>query len=147
MKATPVLAENFAVALHMAAHAWKLALDRRLKPLGLSRAAWMALATAAKAKTPPTQAELAEAVGIEGPSMVSLIDRLEKAGLAKRIPDPEDRRVRRIAVSASGLELFARIRQEAAASRKLILADIPAADIASALTVLEHIRTKAEASP
>lgn len=145
MRTTPATAQCFAEALHTAAHAWKLALDRRLKPLGLSRATWMALSAAAKAPAPPTQIELADAVGIEGPSMVALIDRLEKAGLVRRIQDPADRRAKRIEVTEAGLVVFGQIRRVAAELRAVILADVAGEDIDRALALLEHIRTQAEA--
>jgi hypothetical protein len=39
--------ERFAAALHNAARAWRQALDRRLKHLGISGAGWMTIAAAA----------------------------------------------------------------------------------------------------
>src|SRR5436305_456570 len=108
--ATPL--ERFHDALHYAAHAIKLDLDRRLKPLGLTRAAWVALARVARADTPPTQVELAALVGIEATSLVSLIDRLEGDGFVQRTPDGTDRRAKRVKATASGNRLYAKIHQE-----------------------------------
>lgn len=137
--------ERFPEALHMAAHGYRLDMDRRLKPLGLSRAAWMALATAARAETAPTQIEMADALGIEPASLVSLIDRLEKAGLVKRVQDASDRRAKRVEPTAGGNRLFGKIRHEAIASRDALLEGASAADIAAAVRLLEHVRQKAEA--
>ena len=39
-----VTAESFGLLMHLTAHDWRNALDRRLRPLGLSRATWMLLA-------------------------------------------------------------------------------------------------------
>ena len=48
---------------------------------------------------PLTAGELAEQTGLATPSITSLIDRLEKKGLARRVRDPKDRR--RVIVEAA----------------------------------------------
>src|SRR5581483_11556006 len=68
------VAEKFSMALHLTAHSWKLVLDKRLKSLGMSRAVWSALAAVARSETAPTQIELAQQLGLEGASLVALID-------------------------------------------------------------------------
>jgi MarR family transcriptional regulator for hemolysin len=45
------LEERFSGALHNASRAWRQALDRRLKYLGVSQASWMTIAVAAKARS------------------------------------------------------------------------------------------------
>src|ERR1039457_6312187 len=59
------LAERFSGALHNTSRAWRQALDRRLKYLGVSQASWMTIAVAAKARQPLSQSELAESLGVE----------------------------------------------------------------------------------
>src|SRR5207244_8204332 len=44
------------------------------------------------------QQELGSAMGIDPSTMVSLIDQLESAGLAKRRPCPRDRRAREVVI-------------------------------------------------
>ena len=70
------LEERFANALHSAARAWRQVVDRRLKCLGLSHASWTTIAVAAKARSPLSQSELAERIGVEGATMVAMVDRL-----------------------------------------------------------------------
>src|SRR5436190_11746405 len=48
------------------------------------------------------QQEIAVSMGIDPSTMVSLIDELESAGLAKRRPHPTDRRAREVALTAKG---------------------------------------------
>jgi DNA-binding MarR family transcriptional regulator len=48
------------------------------------------------------QQEIAVSMGIDPSTMVSLIDELESAGLAKRRPHPIDRRAREVALTAKG---------------------------------------------
>ncbi len=56
------------------------------------------------------QQELGAAIGIDRSTMVSLIDQLENAGLAKRRPSPTDRRAREIVITPKGRRLLERAR-------------------------------------
>jgi len=49
--------------------------------------------------------ELAERFGVSVPSMSRAVDALVKGKLATRLEDPEDRRVRRVAITARGKKL------------------------------------------
>ena len=48
------------------------------------------------------QQEIGAAIGIDPSTMVSLIDELERAGLAKRRPRPQDRRAREVVITPKG---------------------------------------------
>jgi DNA-binding MarR family transcriptional regulator len=48
------------------------------------------------------QQEVGAAIQIDPSTMVSLIDELERAGLAKRRPHPRDRRAREVVITAKG---------------------------------------------
>ncbi len=56
------------------------------------------------------QQEIGAAMGIDPSTMVSLIDQLEKAGLAKRRPRPTDRRAREVVITAKGRRVLERAR-------------------------------------
>ncbi len=49
--------------------------------------------------------DLAEALGVSMPSMSRAVDGLVKKRLATRVEDPDDRRVRRVAITARGKKL------------------------------------------
>jgi DNA-binding MarR family transcriptional regulator len=51
--------------------------------------------------------DLAELFGVSVPSMSRAVDALVKAKLATRVEDPDDRRVRRVKITAKGKELVA----------------------------------------
>ena len=57
------------------------------------------------------QQEVGSAMGIDPSTMVSLIDELERSGLAKRRPHPTDRRARAIAITAKGRRALERGRR------------------------------------
>jgi len=51
---------------------------------------------------PRTPAELADAAGVTRATMTGLIDTLERDGLVKREPDPDDRRMMSVVLTAKG---------------------------------------------
>jgi DNA-binding MarR family transcriptional regulator len=51
--------------------------------------------------------DLAELFGVSVPSMSRAVDSLVKAKLASRVEDPDDRRVRRVEITAKGKKLVA----------------------------------------
>jgi DNA-binding MarR family transcriptional regulator len=59
------------------------------------------------------QQEIGAAMAIDPSTMVSLIDELEREGLAKRRPAPRDRRAREVAITAKGRRLRERGRRMA----------------------------------
>jgi MarR family transcriptional regulator, transcriptional regulator for hemolysin len=133
------LEERFSGALHNTSRAWRQALDRRLKFLGVSQASWMTIAVAAKAKGPLSQSELAQRLDVEGATMVAMVDRLVKAGLVVREPSLTDRRVKRVVLTAAGDLLYDRVRTEAAAFRKELLDGIDPKKLLVATELLENL--------
>jgi MarR family transcriptional regulator for hemolysin len=136
----PELEERFSNALHNTARGWRLAMDRRLKYLGVSQASWMTIAVAAKARQPLSQSELAERLAVEGATMVAMIDRLVKAGFVVREPSTADRRVKRVLLTQAGNRLYDKVKAEAAALRKELLANIEAKKLLAATELLEGLQ-------
>jgi MarR family transcriptional regulator for hemolysin len=142
----PELEERFSDALHGTARIWRQAIDRRLKNLGMSQASWMTIAVASKAAAPLSQSELADRLGVEGATMVAMVDRLVKAGFIVRQPCPSDRRINRVVLTEEGNRLFETVRTEAAAVRKELLANIDRAQLAVATELLETLQRLIERS-
>jgi len=70
---------------------------------GASMVTWIVLRLASMAEPPGfSQRELADGMSIGGPALVRHIDRLEAEGLVVRRPDPHDRRITRITITAEG---------------------------------------------
>jgi MarR family transcriptional regulator, transcriptional regulator for hemolysin len=141
------LEERFSGALHNTSRAWRQALDRRLKFLGVSQASWMTIAVAAKAKGPLSQSELAQRLDVEGATMVAMVDRLVKAGFVVREPSLTDRRVKRVVLTPAGDLLYARVRTEAAAFRKELLDGIDPKKLLAATELLENLQGIIDAPP
>jgi MarR family transcriptional regulator, transcriptional regulator for hemolysin len=141
------LDERFSGALHNTSRAWRQALDRRLKHLGVSQASWMTIAVTAKAREPLSQSELAQSLGVEGATMVAMVDRLVKAGLVTREPSVTDRRIKRVVLTADGSLLYDKLRTEAAAFRKEVLAGIDPKKLLAATELLEGLQGVIDTAP
>ena len=133
------LDERFSSALHSTSRAWRQAVDRRLKYLGVSQASWMTIAVAAKARAPLSQSELADRLGVEGATMVAMVDRLVKAGFVIREPSTTDRRIKRVVLTQAGSLLYDKVLTEAAAFRKELLANIDPKALLVATELLEGL--------
>ena len=136
--------ERFSHALHNTARGWRQAIDRRLKDLGMSQASWLTVAVAAKSTAPLSQTELAHRVGVEGATMVAMLDRLARAGLLERLPSATDRRVKLVRLTPQGTQLYAKVRTEADAVRRKFLAGVDTAQLQAATELLEALQQVAD---
>ena len=136
--------ERFSAALHGSARLWRLALDKRLKHLGIGQSGWMTIAMIAKSEQPMSQRALADLVGVEGPSMVSMLDRLERDGFVTRAPCPNDRRVKLAHLTEAGRTVYGEVRTEAMAFRTKVMAGIDMQALSDAAALLEGLRTRIE---
>src|ERR1700750_953382 len=84
------------------------AVDAELRTFGLTDATWRPLAYVGRLGGGVRQKELATALGIEGPSLVRLLDSLERRGLIERREDESDRRARGIYLARARRELVVR---------------------------------------
>ncbi|RIX49537.1 MAG: MarR family transcriptional regulator [Rhodocyclales bacterium GT-UBC] len=124
------------------ARIWRQRVNERLKPLGLSQAAWLALWHLSRATDGLVQAELAERLGIEGPTLVRLLDRLEKEGLVVRQASLSDRRYKRVVLTEAAGPVVSQVKAIIAGLRGEILDDIPDAELAAGLRLLERVRQR-----
>ncbi|MEV7852662.1 MarR family winged helix-turn-helix transcriptional regulator [Streptomyces sp. NPDC088183] len=72
---------------------------------------------------------LAAAEGLAQPSMTVLVQRLEAQGLASRVADPQDGRVRLVGITEAGRELLAERRRAGDARVAGLLAALPEQDV------------------
>lgn len=100
---------KFGTLLALLARSWRAELDRRLAHLGLSQARWLVLLHLSRMTEPPTQRELAQSVGVEGPTLARLLDSLETQGFVRRLPVPEDRRAKKIVLTEAAQPLIQQI--------------------------------------
>jgi MarR family transcriptional regulator, transcriptional regulator for hemolysin len=86
---------------------------------------------------------LAEAIGIEGASLVRLIDELQASGLITRAPDPSDRRANAINLTPRGREVVKEVNDALVALRIEVFAGVSEADLQSAFKIFAAIKSAA----
>jgi len=117
---------------------WRCAVGRAVQPFGLTEATYLPLLYVARGRGPMRQKDLADAIGIEGSSLVRLIDALDHAGLIERQTD-KDRRARVICLTPRGRALVEQVEAAAAEIRQRLLAGITDTELTIALSVIERI--------
>lgn len=130
--------------LHGVARAWRLKLDERLKPMGLSQAKWRTLLRLSMSPGPLTQAEIASHLGIEEPTLVTLLHRLEGDRWVARRNASHDRRCKTVHLTRRAERVIEQINSAAFKLRHELLDDISPADLKTCIRVLDSIRQKAE---
>lgn len=135
---------RFAMQLAQLSRAWRAELDRRLVGLGLSQARWLVLLHLSRFDTPPTQRELAQSVGVEGPTLARLLDGLEAQGLVSRQAVAEDRRAKQITLSAQAQPLIEQIEAISTQLRQELFAGIDPLDLQHCQRVQERILANLE---
>jgi MarR family transcriptional regulator for hemolysin len=146
------LSERFTQALQAGGRAWRQALERQLKACGLTAAGWSAVAALAERQRaageegphPPSQTELAQQLGVDGATLVATIDRLAASGLIERISSRSDRRVKLVVLTPRGSALEEKVRAQAEALRRAVLARLDPAQVATAAAVLESLQQALE---
>jgi MarR family transcriptional regulator for hemolysin len=107
-------AEPIGLRVARAGRALSRAFDIALADAGGSLPTWLILLSVKTGRS-GTQRELAEAVGIQGPTLTHHLDGLERAGLITRARDPENRRIQRVELTPDGEAAFLRLRKAALA--------------------------------
>src|ERR1043165_3198496 len=115
------------------------AVDAELRVYGLTEATWRPLAYVGRLGDGVRQKELATALSIEGPTLVRLLDNLERQGLIERREDETDRRARGIYLTRAGRDLAVRVAKVGTEIQARVLAKVPPADLEICLAVLDGI--------
>lgn len=102
--------------------------DRRVEPLGLTRAQWRVLVHLFR-RDGVRQTELAQVLEIEKPTLGRLIDQLERKGWVVRRVDPSDLRARLLDVSPNARDLTRKMEVLADAVRDDALRGLSADDM------------------
>jgi DNA-binding MarR family transcriptional regulator len=86
-----------------------------------------------------TQAALAEAIGADKTRIIAILDELQDNGLIERVPDPEDRRARLLAITKEGRRLKDAVQTEIQRGEERWLGTLSGPDRATFLRVLQEL--------
>lgn len=121
------------------ARRWRHLLDSRLAAAGLSDAVWAPLVHLYRLGDGISQSELAAAIGIDGSSLVRLIDMLVAQDLVERQPHPTDRRIRLLHLTPAGRTKVQAIRKRLIALEDELLAGLDDHTIETLVTAFDTI--------
>lgn len=138
MTQTPDRHRLTGLLLH-ASRRWRRLAEEALIADGLSEARAAPLVWLGRLGSGVRQGALAAQIGIEGPSLVRLLDQLAAAGLVERRDDPDDRRAKTIWLTPEGEVLARHIEKVLTDLRERVFAGISDADIAAALRVFDAL--------
>jgi MarR family transcriptional regulator for hemolysin len=136
--------DELGLVLFGTARAWRTKLDQRLRPLGLSQGKWRTLIHLSLGGNKLTQKEIAERMGIEGPTLAGLLDRLQNDGWIERRSSALDRRCKIVHLQRRSKAVLDKIFNTAHDLRKELIQDISQRDLETCIRVLGQIRAKAE---
>lgn len=140
-----VVYEEFGRCVGETARAWRARLDERLAPLGLSQARWLVVLHLDRERGGLIQKELAQRLGIEGATLVGLLDRMAADGWVERRECAHDRRSKTVHLTPKSRAASREIKAVAAQLRRELLAGIPRAELECCFKVLGRIKDRAEA--
>jgi len=136
--------DELGLVLFGTARAWRTKLDQRLRPLGLSQGKWRTLMHLSQGGNKLTQKEIAERMGIEGPTLAGLLDRLQHDGWIERRGSEEDRRCKTVHLQRRSKAVLDKIFNTAHELRTELIEDIAPRDLETCIMVLTKIKEKAE---
>ncbi|WP_238783440.1 MarR family winged helix-turn-helix transcriptional regulator [Streptomyces monomycini] len=114
------------------------AVERELAGTGLT-AGQRALLDTLRTHGPRTVPELARALDLDRQPVQRWVNHAADLGFLEAVPNPAHRRSPLIRLTPEGTEVTSALRQSEAAGLRRVLAGVPAADVATALHVLDRL--------
>lgn len=127
---------NISSGMVVAARHWRRICQATLANYGISEACAVPLLIIVRLGNGVRQVTVAQAAGLESPSLVRLLDQLCASGFVIRTEDPTDRRAKALSLTEAGRALAESIEGELVRLRREVLKGIEPADLEAALRVV-----------
>ncbi|WP_416351299.1 MarR family winged helix-turn-helix transcriptional regulator [Cupriavidus basilensis] len=147
MPAIDALRFAFTGQLMLAGRQWRHISQGAVTAYGVSAAAAGPLLFIRRLGGGVRQVTLADYVGLEGASLVRLVDQLSAAGLVRREVDANDRRANALWLTDAGEALAEKIEVELKQLRASVFAGVSEQDFEGAMRVLNALAQAAESAP
>jgi MarR family transcriptional regulator for hemolysin len=135
-KSIDALQMNISSSMVVAARHWRKICQTTLVNYGISEACAVPLLMIGRLGEGVRQVTVAQAAGMESPSLVRLLDQLCHGGYVCRTEDAHDRRAKCLSLTESGRELVQAVEVELVRLRNEVLQGIDQHDLEAALRVL-----------
>lgn len=120
---------------------WRAVVDGELGRCGLTASTWRVLFFLGQMGNGVRPKDLAEALDMERPSLVQLVDKMERENLIRRQDDPADRRGKTLHMTEHGADIHRQAEKVARAVADRLTANITDQEFALTKTVFEKILT------
>jgi DNA-binding MarR family transcriptional regulator len=132
--------EYIGVVISDVARLLRTEFDRRVRRLGITRAQWLVL-TRLHRRPGASHSELAEMMEVERATAGRMIDRLVANGWVERRTESNDRRVKRVYLTADAERVHKRIWRVAEATVDAALAQLSVRERKQLMDLLQRIKT------
>jgi MarR family transcriptional regulator for hemolysin len=146
MKPRTLDERTFTGSLLRLARIYRREVNRALAEHGLSDAKALPVLHIARAGGGLRQGVLAEELGVEGPSLVRILDQLCAANLVERRDDPNDRRAKTLYLTPEGQALAVVVEDAVQVVRARVLASVSDVNLATTLRAFTAFEAALEAS-
>ena len=140
LRPMPELRQELGQTIGEVSRAWRHHMNQRLKPFGLNVSMRQVLIQLHRHPDGLMQRELAEKLGIEGPTLVRLLDRLEKREWIKRIVAGDDKRRKYAVLSTKASEQLEIIEKQSQALRSEMMKGLSATELENGLGIMSRLR-------
>ncbi|WHU04927.1 MULTISPECIES: MarR family winged helix-turn-helix transcriptional regulator [unclassified Sphingomonas] len=136
------LRRDVARTMPQVSRGWRQLADAALAELRVSNSMGWCLIHLHRLGPEARQTDLAQEIGITGPSTVSVLNQLEQAALVERVPNPDDKRSNRLVLTEAGAALVDKIEARFAQLRRELFDGVPEEEIATMLHLLELLNAR-----
>jgi MarR family transcriptional regulator for hemolysin len=137
---------NISSGMVVAARHWRRICQTTLANYGISEACAVPLLAIVRLGDGVRQVTVAQASGLESPSLVRLLDQLCAHGFVQRTEDTTDRRAKTLSLTDQGRELAEAIEGELVRLRRDVLKNVNRADLEAALRVVRAFEEAGQGS-
>lgn len=123
---------------------WQRLADTTLDSYGISTACTMPLLMIGRAGGGIRQVTLAQQLGMEGPSLVRLLDKLSASGLVRRECDASDRRANLLWLTDEGQALVSELEQRLIGLRQDVFGELSLEELRAVLKVWQLLATASD---
>lgn len=120
--------------------AWRYEMNQRLKPFGLNLSMRQVLLQLHRHPEGLMQRDLARKLGIEGPTLVRLLDQLEGKKWIRRVISADDKRRKYSVLTPKATKQIQIIEKLSRELRDVMMSGLSATEIESGLRVMQRIR-------
>jgi MarR family transcriptional regulator for hemolysin len=131
------LQKNVSSGMVAASRQWRRICQTTLVRYGVSEACATPLLMILRLGDGVNQITVAQAAGLESPTLVRLLDQLCNAGIVCRTEDPSDRRAKSLSLTVDGHALALVIEDELLRLRRDVLKGVAQADLEATLRVFQ----------